>query len=370
MSELYAGLISGTSTDGVDAAVVEFGDRNCRIIAARTFAYPRLLRERVETLIASGSSDLGELGMLDVACGRFFADCALALLRDAGLAPADITAIGHHGQTVFHKPTEPEPFTLQIGDPNSVAAITTIATVADLRGLDVAYGGQGAPLVPAFHEWLFATAERTRLIANVGGIANVTALVPGKATIGFDTGPGNTLMDLWTRRRRNQPFDERGAWAARGRPVAELLDAMLDDSFFDAPPPKSTGREHFNGVWLDAHIDALGAPHSDEDIQATLTELTATTVANAASALGLESADLIVCGGGAHNTHLLSRLARLHGGYVSTTAELGLDPDWVEAAAFAWLARARLRGDPGNVPTVTGARKAVVLGGLYSPDAA
>lgn len=368
MSDLYIGLISGTSVDGVDAAIVEFGDRHCDIIAARTFAYPTDLRQRIDALIESPRCDLAEVGALDVACGRFFADCALALLGQAELSAAEISAIGHHGQTVYHEPAGPEPFTMQIGDANSVAAITAIDTVADLRGLDVACGGQGAPLVPAFHEWLFASQDTPRLITNVGGIANVTALVPGAATRGFDTGPGNTLLDLWIRRHRNSPFDERGAWAAQGKPIPRLLESMLADDYFRTPPPKSTGRELFNAAWLDHHLKAVG-PAAAEDVQATLAELTAATIAQAANALDLGTADIVVCGGGAHNAYLLERIAALHAGSVSTTAALGMDPDWIEAAAFAWLARARVLGEPGNVPSVTGARKAVVLGGLYSPDA-
>jgi len=366
MSELYLGLMSGTSVDGVDAAIAQFGDRQCRIVAACTFSYPPALRERIEALIETGHSQLSELGSVDVACGRFFGDCGLALIRQANLLPADIAAIGHHGQTIFHRPHEPEPFTLQIGDPNSVAAITGIETVADLRGLDMALGGQGAPLVPAFHQWLFASAERPRLVANVGGIANVTALIPGEPVIGFDTGPGNTLVDLWTRRHLGLPFDDNGNWAAQGTVVPELLDSMLADEYFSAPPPKSTGRERFNANWLDGHLNALNSPAASDAVQATLVELTAETVSAAATSLQQSESDLIVCGGGTHNGYLLERLAARHAGLVKITTGLGLDPDWVEAAAFAWLARARLRNEPGNVPTVTGARQAAVLGGLYS----
>lgn len=365
MAERYLGLISGTSVDGVDAVLAEFGEHACQILRARTFAYPRRIAERLRSLISTPESSLAEIGSLDVAVGRYFADCALAIIREAGLTPAEITAIGHHGQTVYHKPREPEPFSMQLGDASSVAAITGITTAAGFRALDIALGGQGAPLVPAFHDWLFRSASEPRALINIGGIANVTALIPGDVTLGFDTGPGNTLLDVWNERCRGTPYDDGGRWAATGHLHAGLLDRLLADPYFEREPPKSTGREHFNADWLEAALRHIDPRPADADVQATLVELTAETIAAAVDRPGSPKVSLIVCGGGAHNQHLLSRIGARAEREVVTTAALGLDPDWVEGAAFAWLARARLREEPGNVPSVTGARRAAVLGGLY-----
>ncbi|MFO7287841.1 MAG: anhydro-N-acetylmuramic acid kinase [Gammaproteobacteria bacterium] len=367
MTELYIGLISGTSVDGVDAVLCEIDDAHLRVLAAETLPYPPELRKRVVDLIDRPEISLAELGSLDVALGEHFAACALGIASRAGIAPSRIAAIGHHGQTVFHKPAPPEPFSLQLGDPNVVAARTGITTVADLRRLDIALGGQGAPLVPAFHAWRFADPSETRVVVNIGGIANVTVLAPGRDVLGFDTGPGNTLLDRWIERARGLPRDERGEWAAGGRVDRDLLAALLEEPYFEAPPPKSTGREHFNIAWLDARLAAIGARPDDRDVQATLAELTAETIASAVARHAPGCARLIVCGGGAHNTDLLRRLERTARVPVETTERYGIGPDWVEGAAFAWLARARLEGRPGNLPSVTGARRPALLGGVYSP---
>jgi anhydro-N-acetylmuramic acid kinase len=283
----------------------------------------------------------------------------------AGISSKDVVALGHHGQTVHHQPVGPEPFTLQLGDPNSVAAITGITTVADFRRRDLAHGGQGAPLVPAFHDRLFRSDEETRVVVNIGGIANVTLLRPGEATVGFDTGPGNTLLDEWIRRCRGLPFDRNGAWSESGSVDAGLLHECLREPYFALSPPKSTGRELFNLAWLDERLEFASNRLPFENVQATLAELTASTIVTDLLRLGAKDCRLLVCGGGAHNRDLLVRLARLLGRKAQSTAEFGLAPDWVEAAAFAWLARARLHGDPGNTPSVTGAQQAVILGGIY-----
>jgi anhydro-N-acetylmuramic acid kinase len=364
MATRYLGLISGTSVDGVDACIAEFRSHRARILGACTTPYPAKLRERVQSLITTPQAALQEIGSLDVALGRFFGACALTTIRDAGLAPSDITAIGHHGQTVFHAPTGAEPFSMQLGDPNSVAALTGITTVADFRRRDMAHGGQGAPLVPAFHDWLWRTPREARVIVNIGGIANVTVIRPGKPIVGFDTGPGNTLLDAWIQTCRGKSYDADGAWAQKGSVDATLLRRMRREPYFASPAPKSTGREHFNLAWLDRHLGARESRRA-EDVQATLAELTAATIIAAIEELGLRKYRLIVCGGGASNNDLLLRLTRLSGRDAETTADHGIPPDYVEAAAFAWLARARLQGAAGNVPTVTGARQTVILGGVY-----
>jgi anhydro-N-acetylmuramic acid kinase len=367
MSELFLGMISGTSMDGVDAVLVELGAHSCTVTRAATTAYPEALKARLQRIVATPEAPLSELGALDHAVGRFFAECARRLIEQAGLTRGDVAAIGHHGQTIFHAPEGTERFTMQIGDPNIVAAETGVTTVADFRRLDMALGGQGAPLVPAFHAWCFG-ADEPRAVVNVGGIANITVLEPGKPTLGFDTGPGNTLLDVWAQARLGKPFDDDGAFGASGRVDEGLLRSFLAEPYFAALPPKSTGRELFHSGWLETHLGAH-AGLAPADVQATLAELTAATIALGVAAALPGCRRLVVCGGGAHNAHLLRRLAARSRCTVGTTADYGLAPDWVEGAAFAWLARARLRGEPGNVPTVTGARGPAVLGAVYCGSA-
>ena len=295
---------------------------------------------------------------------RVFADAALALLREANVAPNTITALGSHGQTVCHRPSGPLPFTLQLGDPNVIAERTGIVTVADFRRADVAAGGQGAPLLPALHAAVLADPATPRAILNLGGIANLTLLVPGKPVLGFDTGPANCLMDAWSLRVRGTPRDEGGAWARSGRVDAGLLQRLMDDPYFALPPPKSTGREYFNLDWLDARLPGNLAP---EDVQATLLQLSAHSIAVALRNGAPEIREVYACGGGVHNGALMDALrAALPGVKVDTSAALGLDPDFVEAVGFAWLARARLENVPGNLPSVTGARGPRVLGAVYA----
>jgi anhydro-N-acetylmuramic acid kinase len=312
-----------------------------------------------------GANELDREGELDVALGRLFAEAATAVLTAAGHPGSRIRAIGSHGQTVRHRPHTVHPFTRQLGNPSVIAERTGITTVADFRMRDMAAGGEGAPLVPAFHEWLFRAPGMNRAVVNIGGIANATWL-PGDsaaAVIGFDTGPGNTLLDQWIARHRGEPCDRDGAWGAGGRVLNRLLAALLAEEYFTRPPPKSTGRELFHLDWLGRHLDGSESP---VDVQATLAELTARTIALALRTLPAPVREIYLCGGGAHNRDLVARLGRqLDGATVATTAALGLDPDWVEAVAFAWLAHQTLAGKPGNLPSVTGATREVVLGGIY-----
>lgn len=362
---LFLGLISGTSADGIDAALVHFAPQ-LEVVAARTLPYPDELRDRIVALARSDATiTLAAFGSLDTAIGECFAAAALALLHDANVAPDAVTAIGSHGQTICHRPGGAHPFTLQIGDPNVIAERCGITTVADFRRADVAAGGQGAPLLPALHAALFADPAIPRAILNLGGIANATVLVPGQAVLGFDSGPANCLLDAWSLRQRGTPRDEGGAWAASGTVDAALLATLLAEPYFAAPPPKSTGREVFNLDWLDARLPPGLAP---TDVQATLLQLTARSVADALRATGASIAELYACGGGVHNAALMDALREaLPGVHVDTTARLGLDPDFVEAVGFAWLARQRLERQPGNLPSVTGARGPRVLGGVYAP---
>lgn len=364
---LYLGLISGTSADGIDAALVRFAPR-LEILAARTTAYPDDLRARVLACARSAAAmTLDEFGQLDATIGEAFAAAALALLREADVAPTSVHALGSHGQTLCHRPQAPHPFSMQIGDPNVIAERTGILTVADFRRADIAAGGQGAPLLPALHAAQFADPVMPRAILNLGGIGNVTLLVPGQPVLGFDTGPANCLLDAWSARVRGTPRDEGGAWARSGHVDDALLARLLDDPYFAAAPPKSTGREVFNLDWLDARLPRDLAP---ADVQATLLQFSARSIADALRANAPQLRELYACGGGVHNAALMEALAAsMPGVRVDTTAALGLDPDFVEAVGFAWLARARLEGMPGNLPSVTGAGGARLLGGVYAPNA-
>jgi anhydro-N-acetylmuramic acid kinase len=382
---LYLGLISGTSMDAIDAALVDFGRAPPSLVAASATPLDPDLKARITALIESPErASLDEIGQLDVAVAHAFAQSTLDLLRRAGVAPSDVIAIGSHGQTLRHRPDLAMPFTWQIGDPNALAELTGITVVADFRRRDVAAGGQGAPLLPVFHDQVFRSEREERVILNLGGIANITILARGRDVSGFDTGPANRLLDAWILRHRGQAFDEHGSWAATGRTDAGLLSLLLAEPYLALPPPKSTGRELFNMPWLLEKLasadrgpadrgpptagtaDRRPADRRPEDIQATLLEYTAATVADAVRRHA-PGAALYACGGGAHNSALLAELAlRVSPAPVATTAALGLDPDYVEAIAFAWFAERTLAGLPSSAPSVTGARGARILGGIYA----
>lgn len=365
----YIGLISGTSMDGIDAVLASFSDRSVTIDSTQTRAYPDALRrELLAAAAAPGSASLADYGRLHVQVAHEFAAAAQDLLAASGRRPTDVRAIGSHGQTLLHAPEADPPFSLQVGDPGALAAITSIPVVADFRNMDLALGGQGAPLVPAFHQFAFGNPKEDRALVNIGGIANITRLPANGPVTGFDTGPGNTLLDDWYRRYHQDAFDRGGAWAAGGGVHADLLNALQSDTYFAAPAPKSTGTDYFCGAWLDRALARLDPPPGAQDTQATLAELSAATIADGLAAGPDMPAMLAVCGGGAHNADLVTRLQhRLPGTTVDTTAHWGIDPDWVEATAFAWLAQERLAGRPGNVPTVTGAKTSAPLGGVYLP---
>lgn len=357
--------MSGTSADALDAALVDLQDERRPILIA-THSHPLAhLRDVIHELSQPGYNEIQRLGRLSRQLAELSATTVLELLTKASLEPGHIAAIGSHGQTIRHEPPgqSPYPFTLQIADPSTIAELTRITTVADFRCRDIAAGGQGAPLAPAFHHAVFAAPE-PRAVVNIGGMANITLLPNEAQVLGFDTGPGNCLMDGWTLRHRRAPFDQDGAWAASGQLQPTLLERLLSDPYFSQPPPKSTGREHFHQLWLEQHLQAL-EPMDTVDVQRTLLELTARTIIDGLHASGPPPRALFVCGGGAHNPVLMKRLQALGELPVASTAELGVDPQWVEAMAFAWLASRTLRGLPGNEPQVTGARSAAILGGIY-----
>lgn len=368
MTQLYLGLMSGTSMDGVDAVLAEFdGPRFARVHAARHQPYADALRAALLHLQREQPPlTLAQLATLDVGVAEAFAAAARALLHETRHDAADVAALGSHGQTVFHDPAGVRS-SLQLGDPSLIAARSGITTVADFRRADVARGGQGAPLVPAFHHAVFAREGAPRCVVNIGGIANLTVL-PGADAAGvrgFDTGPGNGLLDEWAQQHLAERMDRGGAWAASGRVHAALLGALLADPWFARPPPKSTGRGEFNLGWVQRRHAAV-AQLDPADVQRTFCELTARSVAAAIGEHAPGARQVYVCGGGAFNDFLMARLReRLAGIEVLDTAVLGLAPDHVEAAAFAWLAMRTLNGWPGNVPAVTGASAAAVLGGVY-----
>ena len=366
--------MSGTSADGIDAALVAIdGPGKIRLLATHQHPYPPSVRAEILCLTVAGSSnpppgasELERAGELDMVLGRLFADAANVVREKTALPVSDIRAIGSHGQTLRHRPRATHPFTLQIANPSMIAEGTGITTVADFRSRDMAAGGQGAPLVPAFHHWLFHQSGTARAVVNIGGIANITYLPKNPATpvIGFDTGPGNTLLDQWIEQHQGNHYDLDGAWAASGRPHAPLLTRLLREPYFALSPPKSTGREQFNLTWLLPTLQGP-APISPVDVQASLVELTVSTIAQGLRGLG-EVDEVYICGGGAHNGHLMRRLQQqLHPLPVADTSALGLPPDWVEAVAFAWLAHQTLEGSTGNLPSVTGARHGAILGGIF-----
>jgi anhydro-N-acetylmuramic acid kinase len=356
-------LISGTSRDGVDAALVDLHDQRTDLLHAFCRPYPPAIRADLDRMIEAGRApEPGKAAALDELLGRFFARCAIELAEEAGVERRDIRAIGCHGQTVWHEPGGERPLSIQLGNGSLIARTTGITTVSDFRRADLKAGGQGAPLAPLLHREVFRSAQENRAVLNLGGIANLTLLDAGGGLRGFDTGPGNCLLDAWIRKCREEACDEGGAWAASGTVSPELLERMLQESYFEKQPPKSTGLEYFNLRWLGSHVEDAGLP--EEDVQATLAELTVETAARGLA--GHQPERLLVCGGGVHNTNLMLRLGkRLPDTRVESTAHHGMDPDWVEAILFAWLARERLAERAQHTGPVTGARQPVLLGKVF-----
>lgn len=363
---LFIGIMSGTSLDGIDIALVQQSENGAELISAHTYPLATKLVAQLQSLITDPKILLAEYGKLHIALGIAFADAVNQHLAESPYEAADIVAIGSHGQTIFHAPSGDYPFSLQLGDPSTISERTGITTVADFRARDIAAGGQGAPLVPAFHRAHFHTEKQPRIIVNIGGISNITVLATTEAApiIGFDTGPGNALLDSWFQQHNIGQYDADGAWATSGKVQPDLLQHLLADPFFELPAPKSTGREYFNLTWLHKNIALFNC--SAVDVQATLVTLTAQSISTAAAPYLTAGTALYLCGGGAHNSSLKRAIQRaLPYHNITDTSAIGLSPDWVEACAFAWLAAQTVSGGYGNLPDVTGAAHSVILGGIY-----
>lgn len=363
---LFVGLMSGTSIDSIDAVLVEFNQAKIIVHATHCHPWPLSLRNALLhlTQYTREHSTLHEIATLDVQVGELFGQAVLTLLEKAQVPHHQIHAIGSAGQTIYHSPSTHPPYTWQIGDPNVIVQMTGIPTIADFRRRDMAAGGQGAPLAPAFHQAWLRSSQENRVVLNIGGISNITVL-PAEAhllPIGFDTGPGNALLDAYCFQQRQIHLDENGAWAAQGQVCSSLLEKLLMDAYFSKPAPKSTGRDYFNLEWLAPHISQYSLPA--EDIQATLCQLTIESIVR--SVLPHRPQRLLVCGGGAHHPLLMAGLAkRLPHCTVESTSAYGIEPDWVEAVSFAWFAKQRIDLQTSNLPSVTGAKQATILGSIY-----
>ena len=354
--------------DGIDAALVEFNNDQLQLVKYHCHSIPSLLANKLQQLALNETNiNLDTLGEADAELGNIFADAVKTLLKKSNLEASTIKAIGSHGQTIRHCPNNKHAFSLQIGDANRIAYNTGITTVADFRRRDIAAGGEGAPLTPAFHNKVFRHPDENRTVLNIGGISNVTFLAANKnkACLGFDTGPGNTLMDSWIKKHQQKNFDLNGAWAASTQANQQLVEQLMLDTFIHQAPPKSTGREHYNLHWLDKQLENFGNIKADT-VQASLCEFTAQSIRFSIEKYLPDTQTIIVCGGGAHNTHLMQRLNdSLANMQIDTSDQHGLAADWVEAVAFAWLAKQTMEGKPGNLTDVTGADRSVILGAIY-----
>lgn len=354
--------MSGTSLDGVDAVIVEFAGQSCQVLNTCALPYPSALRSELMALHMASDNELERTALISNQLSYLYAEAVQQLLSAAKLQPRDITAIGCHGQTLRHRPELG--FTLQIGNPALLAELTEITVIADFRSRDIAAGGQGAPLVPAFHQGVFADPSINRVIVNIGGIANLTSLPIDGKIIGFDSGPGNMLMDSWIEKHLGKRYDEDGNWALSGILIHELFDKLIVHPYFDELPPKSTGRDIFNLAWLEGFLDPRYLP---EDVQRTLLELSAASIALATHRYCGTIEEMYLCGGGAHNHALFQRLQQLLPDIkIQLSDELGIGINWVEATAFAWLAKQCFNQQPGNLPEVTGAKGLRILGAIYA----
>lgn len=367
MNPYFIGLMSGTSVDAIDAGLWHIDNNQCQLVSKLEASIGPKIREHIIKLSTSGQCTLNEVGQLDTALGQLFANAVNELMTKSNINKSEVTAIGSHGQTLWHQPNGQFPFTMQVGDPNIISQQTKLPVIADFRRADMAHGGQGAPLAPAFHQWAFRSAEVNRAIVNIGGISNITYLDKNKRAkvLGYDTGPGNGLMDAWCEKHTLSPFDKDGVMASQGEVLLPLLNRLQKDAYFTKSFPKSTGKESFNLKWLEPFLSEKYLP---EDVQATLLALTAHTISDAVKK-HMSEGELYVCGGGAFNPVLMNALMELLSPtiQVDTTQSLGVCPNWVESACFAWLARQRILCHPIELSSITGATTNTCLGAAYMP---
>lgn len=359
---LYIGLMSGTSMDGIDAALVDVNTHT--LICGMTRKYKNEAKQFLQAVLNGDCTGPAALSQLNTMLGREFAYAVHELLQTAKIKPQQVVAIGSHGQTICHDATAAIPYTVQLACPHTIAELTGIKVVADFRTRDLVLGGQGAPFAPIYHQTLFAQSDLPLAIINIGGIANVTYLSQNSAVSGYDIGPGNCLLDAWMLKHQGQAFDANGAWAATGKLIQPLLLALLDDPYFKQSAPKSLGKEYFSYAWLAAH---LRADYAAQDIQATLMALTATTIAEAIKASHLQLKHVLICGGGVHNSALLDAIKQqLPHLQIDSTQALGIDPDYIEAMMFAWFADRAINNIPLDLSVITGAKKSSIYGVIYA----
>ncbi len=368
MSELFVGLMSGTSVDAIDAVLMDFSKSNTHIVSSHSQSIPKKLQNEINVLI-DASQHPKNFNSIDKQFAETSFEAVKELLKQAKISSNNVIAIGSHGQTVFHDPKGTPPVSVQIGSPQIIANLSKIPTIGNFRQADIEAGGEGAPLACAYHAKVLQSIKEERVIINLGGIANITKLptIKDERIIGFDTGPANTLMDAWIQKHLNQPFDQDGNWAKSGTVASDLLTEMLKDNYFSMLPPKSTGREHFNKEWVQQYLDEYNTSLAPEDVQATLLALTVHTLAESIEAWCPKTKKVLLCGGGSDNKYLVEQLQKeLEGISIQKTSDYEVPSKWMEAMAFAWLAKQHLNNEPGNIPSVTGADKPVVLGERFT----
>ena len=364
--EIYIGLMTGTSADSLDCAAVTFSDNELNIIGLKNYDIPSNIKEEISENTRSKKLNETLIKDLDLRLGEFFSEKIEEFIASLSLKKEKIEAIGSHGQTIKHEPNSIPPFSLQIGNPQLISNKLGIKTIANFRDDDIAKGGQGAPLSPIFHKEVFAKENKKRVIINIGGITNISSL-GGAKLIGFDTGPGNCLLDIWTKKNKKGNYDNEGNWAKAGTVDQDLLDIMMKDNYFSLEPPKSTGPDYFNLSWLQDCLMKLKREIDPRDTQATLVELTASSLSNSLKRLKIVNENIYICGGGVHNKFLMRRISFLLGEKCYTTDKLGLDPDYIEAICFAWLAYKRVNNIKFNMSAITGSNEKVFLGKVYLP---
>ena len=366
MAEIYVGLMSGTSVDSVDCATLDLSSEEVRVLSCKNFEIPKDLKKDIIQSSQSEKIEQELIDDLDFRMAEVLVESAKEIISDSNIEVKDIKAIGSHGQTIKHEPRSETPYTLQIGDPQKISNDLNITTVGNYRHDDIEAGGEGAPLTPVFHNTVFGSDGKKKVIVNIGGITNITALNYSEL-IGFDTGPGNCLMDCWSRIHNVGNYDDRGSWASSGTINQSLLGVMMEDEYFSRKYPKSTGPDYFSHEWIQKNLLKLSKEIPAEDVQATLVQVTVVSLIESINSLNLSEDNIYLCGGGVHNDFLCGEINKQSKKRVSTTFELGIDPDYVEAICFGWLAKQRIENKSFNLSEITGSKGEVYLGRIYEP---